>query len=486
MHPSEPDDLRALAIHAMRERGLRPAFDPQALHEAHAAASSGGGMSGDVRDLRQLDWFSIDNDDTRDLDQLSVAEAVPGGATRLRVAIADVDALVPTGGAVDDHAGANTTSVYTAAGVFPMLPERLSTDATSLHEALERLAVVVDMQVLENGELTGVSLYRAAVVNRAKLAYDSVSAWLDGGDAPAALVRAASLQDQVRLHDAVAERLRRARSARGALNVKTVSARPVFENGRLVDLRADEKNRAKDLIADLMIAANAATARFLVEQRFPSVRRVLEMPRRWDRLILLAAGHGVQLPPQPDALALDRFLRERRQADPDAFGDLSLAVVKMLGSGQYAAAAAGAPAQGHFGLAVADYAHSTAPNRRFSDLVTQRQVKAALRGAAPPYDADALATIARHCTLQEDNASKVERQVLKAAAAYLLQDRIGETFEALVTGAAPKGTFVRITGPMVEGRLVRGLEGADVGDRLRVRLVGLDAAQSHIDFERAP
>jgi exoribonuclease-2 len=480
------DDLRALAIRAMRERGLRPEFEAQALQEAHSAASSTAGLSADVRDLRQLDWFSIDNDDTRDLDQLSVAEALPGGITRLRVAIADVDALVPPGGAVDEHAGANTTSVYTAAGVFPMLPERLSTDATSLHEAMERLAVVVDMQVQENGELASATLYRAAVVNRAKLAYDSVSAWLDGGAPPAALARAPHLQQQVRLHDRVAEQLRRARSERGALNVKTVSVRPVFEDGRLVDLRADEKNRAKDLIADLMIATNAATARYLVEQRFPSVRRVLEMPRRWDRLVLLAASHGVQLPVQPDAVALDRFLRERRSADPDGFADLSLAVVKMLGSGQYAAAAAGAPAQGHFGLAVADYAHSTAPNRRFSDLVTQRQVKAALRGDAPPYDAEALVAIARHCTLQEDNASKVERQVLKAAAAWLLQDRIGETFEALVTGAAPKGTFVRITSPLVEGRLIRGYESADVGDRLRVKLVGLDAGQGHIDFERVP
>ena len=468
----------------MRTHGLLPAFSQQVLHEAEVARRRPRPAEADVRDLRSLPWFSIDNDDTRDLDQLSVAEALPGGITRVLVAIADVDALVPPGGAVDDHAGANTTSVYTAAGVFPMLPERLSTDATSLHEAQERLAVVVDMQVREDGELAAASLYRAAVVNRAKLAYDSVSAWLDGAAAPGVLARAPRLQEQVRLHDAVADRLRRARSERGALNVKTVSVRPVFEDGRLVDLRADEKNRAKDLIADLMIAANAATARFLVLQNFPSVRRVLEMPRRWDRLVLLAAGFGVQLPEQPDALALDRFLRARRAADPDGFSDLSLAVVKMLGSGQYAAAAAGAPALGHFGLAVADYAHSTAPNRRFSDLVTQRQVKAALRGDSPPYDAAALGVIARHCTLQEDNAAKVERQVLKAAAAYLLQDRIGETFDALVTGAAPKGTFVRIAGPMVEGRLVRGFEGADVGDRLRVRLVGVQPQQSYIDFER--
>ncbi len=480
-----PSSLHQLAVEAMRARGMLPTFSQQALQEA--AGSTPPAQRGDIRDLRPLTWFSIDNDDTRDLDQLSVAEPLAGGVVRLLVAVADVDALVRPGGAVDAHAGANTTSVYTAAGVFPMLPEVLSTDRSSLHEGQERLAVVADMLVQPDGDVQSAQLYRAVVRNRAKLTYDRVSRWL-GGDA-AALPQLASvpgLEQQLRVHDAVAGQLRQLRQRSGALNVSTVSARPVFdETGNLVDLRPDEKNRAKDLIADLMISANTATARFLAAQGLPSLRRFLQSPRRWDRIEALAAGFGVALPADPDPVALDQFLRAQRQADPGGFGDLSLRIVKMLGSGSYVAAAPDATNLGHFGLAVSDYAHSTAPNRRFPDLVTQRLVKAALAGDAPPYGLDDLTEIARHCTLQEDNASKVERQVLKAAAAWLLQERIGEAFGAIVTGASPKGTFVRIAQPLVEGRLVRGHEGADVGDALRVRLVSVDAGQGFIDFERA-
>ncbi|MGE4239930.1 RNB domain-containing ribonuclease [Ramlibacter sp.] len=480
------NDLQAFAIAAMRARGLRPQFLREALAQADAATPTNEAPA-DVRDLRELHWFSIDNDESLDLDQLSVAEAMPDGQTRLRVAVADVDARVPAGSAIDEHAAANTTSVYAASGVFPMLPERLSNDLTSLNEGCERLAVVVDMVVSPEGEVREAQLYRGLVVNRAKLAYGPVSAWLDGdGAAPAAVERSAALEAQVRLHDDVAARLREKRQSRGALEVKTVSGRPVFDaNGVLVDIAPDEKNRAKELIADLMIAANSATARYLVQRRSPSLRRVLEAPRRWDRMVTLAATHGYALPAQADPVALDDFLRERRVADPSAFGDLSLAIVKMLGPGEYAAAAPGEPSIGHFGLAVSDYTHSTAPNRRYTDLVTQRLIKAAIAGAAPPYDVDALAAIARHCTLQEDNAAKVERQVLKAAAALLLAPRIGEAFDALVTGAKAAATYVRIARPLVEGRLVRGFEGADVGDALRVRLVGVDAAQGFIDFERA-
>ena len=480
------DHLQRIAHAAMQERGLRARFAPQALQEAERARAGTPQRAGDVRDLRALPWFSIDNDDTRDLDQLSVAEALPGGVTRLCVAIADVDAFVHPAGAVEEHASANTTSVYTAAGVFPMLPEALSTDASSLHEGEERLAVVVDLQVQADGTVTQADLYRATVLNRAKLTYDSVSAWLDGaGPAPAAVAGSRVLEEQIRLHDAVAARLREWRQSRGALNVKTVSARPVFEGGELVDLRADDKNRAKDLIADLMIAANGATARYLTQQGFPSLRRFLQSPRRWDRIEALAAGEGASLPAEPDPVALDGFLRARRAADPEGFPDLSLRIVKMLGPGEYIAAAPGAPGLGHFGLAVNDYAHSTAPNRRYPDLVTQRLLKAAIAGEPPPYDLQDLQAIARHCTLQEDNANRVERQVLKAAAAYLLHARIGERFAAIVTGAAPKGTFVRIAQPLVEGRLVRGAEGLDVGDAVQVTLLAVDPEQGHIDFARA-
>ena len=479
-------DLHQIAVEAMRSRGLLPSFSPQALQEAEGARQTGPQAGGTIRELKHLTWFSIDNDDTQDLDQLSVAQPLPLNAVRLLVAVADVDAMVKPGGAVDGHAALNTTSVYTAAGVFPMLPLVLSTDLTSLHEGQERLAVVVDMVVQPDGVVSQSDVYRAWVVNRAKLSYDAVSAWLDGaGPAPAQMASVPGLQEQVRLHDTLAGHLRQSRNQRGALNVNTTSARPVFEGGRLLDLRPDEKNRAKDLIADLMIAANGAVAGFLMQQGFPSLRRVLQAPRRWDRIMALAASHGVTLPVQPDPLALDNFLTARRLADPAGFSDLSLAVVKMLGSGEYAAALPGASGGGHFGLAVKDYTHSTAPNRRFSDLVTQRLVKAALAREAPPYSADALSEIARHCTLQEDNASKVERQVIKAAGAWLLHDRIGETFDAIVTGAAPKGTFVRIGRPLLEGRLVRGFEGVDVGDTTRVRLISVDAVKGYIDFERA-
>ena len=490
----EPTHLHQIAVEAMRTRGLQSVFSPQALQEAEAARQTSPERGGDIRDLRHLTWFSIDNDDTRDLDQLSVAEPLAGGTVRLLVAVADVDCLVRPGGAVDGHAAANTTSVYTAAGIFPMLPEVLSTDLTSLHEGQERLAVVVDMLVAADGTVSESNIYRALMLNHAKLTYDAVSAWLDGdGPAPPQLASMPGLEAQVRLHDTLAGKLRQWRQSRGALNVNTIAARPVFKDGQLVDLRPDEKNRAKDLIADLMIATNGATARFLVDKGFPSIRRFLQAPRRWERIVTLASGHGVDLPALPDALALDRFLSARRAADPTGFADLSLAVVKLLGSGEYAAAPAllpgaakaGANGLGHFGLAINDYAHSTAPNRRFPDLVTQRLLKAALAGEEPPYSTDQLNEIARHCTLQEDNASKVERQVLKAAAAYLLDGRLGDVFDAIVTGAAAKGTFVRISSPLLEGRMVRGFAGLDVGDTLRVRLVAVDAEKSFIDFERA-
>lgn len=477
-------DLVQIATLEMRVNGFEPVFAPEVLREAEQRAQAGPQRSGDIRDLRDRQWFSIDNIDTLDLDQLTWAVALPDGSLRLAVAVADVDSMVHRGSPVDAHAAANTTSVYTAAGVFPMLPPLLSNDRTSLHEGEERLAVVVEMNIDREGSVTGTQLYRAAVRNHAKLDYDSVAAWLEGqAPPPAAIATKASLQAQLRLHDEAARSLRQWRQQRGALNVATSQARPVFDKGELVDLRADRKNRAKDLIADIMIATNGATARFLVEHRQPSMRRVLQQPRRWDRLIQLAEQHGVTLPTVPDALALDRFLTVRRQANPARFEDLSLAVVKLLGSGAYAAAPAEAPPAGHFGLAVSDYAHSTAPNRRFVDLVTQRILKATVAQDATPYSMDELDAIAKWCTVQEDRASTVERRVLKAAAAYLLHDRIGESFDAIVTGVAAKGTFVRITAPMVEGRMVRGFEGLDVGDAVRVKLRGVDIEQRFIDFE---
>ncbi|MEO8153714.1 MAG: RNB domain-containing ribonuclease [Rhizobacter sp.] len=478
-------DLTRIASLEMQTHGLQPAFAPEVQREAQACVDDDAQHVADVRDLRDRLWFSINNDDTLDLDQLSWAEALPDDGVRLAVAVADVDAKVRQGGAIDAYAAANTTSVYTAAGVFPMLPTRLSNDLTSLREGVDRLALVVEMNIDRNGGVSGSQICRALVRNQAKLAYDSVAAWLDAqAPAPPAVAASAALQARLHLHDRAALALRQWRHRRGALNVSTAQARPVFADSQLVDLRADRKNRAKDLIADLMIATNGVTARFLSEHGQASLRRVLQEPKRWDRLMLLAAQFGVTLPSAPDALALDQFLTARRKADPAGFEDLSLSVVKLLGSGAYAAAPAGAPAAGHFGLAVNDYAHSTAPNRRFVDLVTQRLLKATLAGQAPPYSIDELTAIAQHCTQQEDAASTVERRVLKAAAAYLLHDRIGESFDAIVTGAATKGTFVRITSPLVEGRVVSGFEGLDVGDAVRVKLRSVDVDQRFIDFER--
>ena len=479
--------LLQIAHRAMRERGLLPEFSPAALAEAAATRPPPLDAGAELRDLRGLPWVSIDNDDSRDLDQLSVAEALAGDRVRILVAIADVESAVRAGSALDDHARHNTTSVYTAARIFPMLPEALSTDLTSLNERAQRLAVVAEMVVEADGVLSASNVYRALVLSRAQLAYDSVAAWLEGGAPPPPKVHdAPDLEQQLRLQDRVAQVLEQVHRRRGALDLATPTARPVFENGVLTDLRPDDKNRAKELISVFMIAANGVTARFLRDKAYPSLRRVLRSPQRWDRIVALAAQLGEHLPNQADAVALDAFLARRRSADPARFPDLSLSVVKLLGSGEYVAAPAGRPSEGqHFGLAVNDYTHSTAPNRRFPDLVTQRLIKAALAGAPPPYGDEELDALARHCTLQEDNAGKVERQVRKSAAALLLSARIGATFEAIVTGASDKGTWVRTSSPTTEGRLVQGYNGLDVGDRIHVELLRVDAERGFIDFGSA-
>jgi exoribonuclease II len=480
-----PSLLAAIAHKVMLQRGLEPDFSSAVRSELAAIDGPARKSDADIRDLRELPWCSIDNDDSRDLDQLTVS-GTNGADANILVAIADVDALVTSDSAIDAHAAINTTSVYTAAGIFPMLPEKLSTDLTSLGEGDERLAIVVDMTVNDAGEVTASAVYRAIVCNHAKLAYNAVAAWLDGsGPAPQPLAAVAGLDVQLRAQDAVAQCLKRSRSEKGALTLETLEVRPVFEAGALADLRPDAKNRAKELIENFMIAANVATATFLAHNGFPSLRRVLRSPQRWQRIVDLAAGLGHALPAAPDATALDAFLLERRTTDPAGFADLSLAVVKLLGSGEYAVELPGGSAEGHFGLAVRDYSHSTAPNRRFPDLIAQRLLKSALAGRAPAYSNDELRVLAAHCTEQEDNATKVERQVQKSAAALLLQRRIGATFDAIVTGASPKGTWVRISHPTVEGRVVRGFQGLDVGDAVRVELVHTDASRGFIDFARS-
>jgi exoribonuclease-2 len=480
-------ELRDIARRAMIQRGLQPDFSPAALAETTALVEAAAETDPSIRDLRSRLWASIDNDDSRDLDQLTVAEPIAGGAVKILVAVADVDALVKEGSAIDGHARMNTTSVYTAAQVFPMLPERLSTDLTSLGEGEERLAIVIEMTVGADGAVTGSDVYRAIVLNRAKLAYDSVAAWLEGtAPAPSRAAAVPGLEEQLRVQDRVAQAMKELRHQHGALSLETLETRAVFEGDVLADLRPDERNRAKELIEDFMIAANGATAQYLERRGFPSLRRVLRSPERWGRIVELAAGLGERLPSEPGARALQEFLTRRRQADPLRFPDLSLSVIKLLGSGEYAVELPGQQADGHFGLAVRDYTHSTAPNRRFPDLVTHRLLKAALADRSAPYDPDKLGALARHCTEQENNAAKVERQVQKSAAAMLLASRIGQRFDGIVTGASEKGTWVRILQPHVEGKLVHGFAGLDVGDRVRVELVHTDVERGFIDFARSP
>ncbi|MFP5285792.1 MAG: RNB domain-containing ribonuclease [Thermoanaerobaculia bacterium] len=470
-------DLEEIARRAMVERGLQPDFPPAVLAEA-AGLEEVRSFDG-VRDLRRLPWFSIDNDDTRDLDQLTLADDL-GRDVMLYVAIADVDALVPRESDTDRHAGHNTVSVYTPGRTFPMLPERLSTGLTSLHEGEDRLAVVVGMRVDPDGSVTDSALFRAAVRNHARLTYDGVAAWLEGrGTLPE---RANRLEAQLRLQDETSCRLRERRHERGALRFETLRAKPVVEDGRVRGLEEDRKNRAKELIEDFMLAANSATASFLEGRGYPSIRRLVRSPKRWPRIVDIAARLGETLPGEPDPAALAGFLERRRAADPVAYPELSLSVLKLLGSGEYTVDLPGRPAPGHFGLAADDYTHATAPNRRYPDLVTQRLVKAALAGRPAPYEPDALEELARWCTRREDDARRVERQVSKSAAALLLADRIGDTFEAIVTGASEKGTWVRTCRHPVEGRLTRGHEDLDVGDRVSVRLVSVDVERGFIDF----
>jgi exoribonuclease-2 len=477
--------LRAIARQAMLARGLLPGYSPAVIVETRAAVAAPAVPGGPVKDLRGWLWCSIDNDDSRDLDQLTVAQELTDGAVRILVAVADVDATVHPGSAIDGHAATNTTSVYTAAQVFPMLPERLSTNLTSLNENEDRRAIVVDMTVAADGVVSASEIYQAAVCNHAKLAYNPVAAWLDGGSMPARVAEVQGMDQQLRIQDRVAQAMDGRRHQHGALSLETLEARAVLEAGTLTDLELAESNRATQLIENFMIAANAVTAVFLERRGYPSLRRVLRSPERWERIVALAAGLGTRLPPVPDARALEAFLCERRKAKPERFPDLSLTVVKLLGRGEYAMRPAGAPGAGHFALAISDYNHSTAPNRRYPDLITQRLLKSALAHEPMPYSEAQLEELAQHCTTQEDNAAKVERRVRKSAAALLLEHRIGELFDAIVTGATDQGTWVRISRPLIEGKLVAGQRGLDVGDAVRVRLTHTDVERGYIDFSRA-
>jgi ribonuclease R len=477
-------DLDSVARDALRANGFAPDETDAMRAELRAmrpVVDHGAG----VRDLRSLLWSSIDNAESRDLDQIEHAEQLPNGGIRLRVGIADVDSLVARGSAIDAHAMANATSVYTGIAVYPMLPEALSTDLTSLNEGVERVVLVVELSLAKDGAVTGHDVYRALAVNRAKLAYDTVGPWLEGhGPVPAKVDATPGLEEQVWLQDRAASLLKGMRERAGALEFDTVEATAVGRNGKVESIAVTRKNRARDLIEDFMVAANVAIAQYLAEQGRSAIRRVVREPRRWSRIVAIAAQHGSVLPAEPDARALSAFLGARRAADPLRFPDLSLGIVKLLGPGEYSLDLPGAADdEGHFGLAAHDYSHATAPNRRYADLVTQRLVKAAIAGAPAPYTNDELAAIAQQCTERENAANRVERVTRKAAAALLLAGRIGHQFDAMVTGVNKEGTYVRLLSPPAEGRVVRGEAGMDVGERVRVRLLSTDPARGFIDFE---
>jgi VacB/RNase II family 3'-5' exoribonuclease len=478
--------LERIARRVMLERGLLPDFSAEALAELASIQAPATMDSEQVRDLRDLLWASIDNDDSRDLDQLTVAEAMAGDKVKILVAVADVDAIVKNGSAIDDHARHNTTSVYTASVIFPMLPEKLSTNLTSLNFNEDRLAIVVEMLIGGDGSLQDSDIYRARVCNHAKLAYNSVAAWLEGrGAVPEAIAAVNRLDENLRMQDRVAQSMKEFRHVHGALSFETIEARPKFDGDEIRELEVEKKNRAKDIIEDFMIAANGVTARYLSSKKFPSLRRVVRTPERWERIVEIAEEHGFKLPSKPDPRVLEDFLMKEKAADSLRFPDLSLSIIKLMGAGEYVAELPGDMAPpGHFGLAVRDYGHSTAPNRRYPDLITQRLLKAAMAQRPVPYEEDKLEALGKHCTEEEDAAKKVERQVGKSTAAILLESRIGERFDAIVTGASAKGTWVRLLHPPIEGKLVHGFEGIDVGQRIHVQLIHTDVDQGFIDFKR--
>lgn len=478
-------DLQATAKQIMQENGFHPDFPPQVSQQlASLKEQANFASNGKIRDLRNLLWSSIDNDTSRDLDQIEFAESMTNGDVKIMIGIADVDAYISKQTPIDQHAARETTTVYTGVRNFPMLPEELSTGVTSLLEGQDRACMVTEFVVDAEGNIKSSDVYPAIVRNKAQLQYNSVGAWLEGtAAAPPKVAASSELQQQLKLQDSVAQKLKNQRFQHGALNLQSDEVHPLVLNNQVVDVVKQQKNRATELIEDFMVAANGVVARLL--ENVDSLRRIVRTPKRWDRIVALAATKGEKLPAQPDSKALNDFLLRRKAADPDHFADLSLAVIKLIGPGEYVLERAGETSQGHFGLAVQDYTHSTAPNRRFADIVTQRLVKSLLAGKANPYSTDELTSIASNCTLKEDAARKVEREMSKRLAAVAMQSRIGEVFDAIVTGKTDHGTFVRVAQPHIEGLLAQGEQGLDVGDKIRARLIRTDVHKGYIDFARA-
>jgi VacB/RNase II family 3'-5' exoribonuclease len=474
-------DLVAASRQEMLAHGFLPDVPADAMNQLHSIQAA---PDPQLRDLTALLWSSIDNDDSRDLDQIEWAERAPGGI-RVRVGIADVDSAVKKNTPIDHYAAHETTSVYAGIHTYPMLPEKLSTDLTSLNEAGDRAAVVVEYVVGDDGSLSSPDIYRARVRNHAQLTYNAVGAWLEGkAAAPPKVAASANLQAQLRLQDEAAQKLRAARFRLGALNFDRLEAQAIITDGHVQDIQARVSNHATQLIEDFMIAANETMARSLSDAGVSSIRRVVRDPQRWSRIVDVAHSFHERLPPEPDSGALNQFLTRRKEADPDGYESLSLCILKLMGPGIYVLARGGRDAPGHFGLAAHDYTHSTAPNRRFADLVTQRLVKAFQARQPSPYTDEELDAIARDCTEKEDGARKVQRSMLKRMAALAMQHRIGQTFHAIVTGASEKGVYARIASPLVEGRIVRGEQGLDVGEHVRVSLLNADPQRGFIDFAR--
>jgi VacB/RNase II family 3'-5' exoribonuclease len=477
-----------LARNAMVAAGFSPEFSEEVLQELGPMKQASERLRANPPspDFRGLLWSSIDNPTSRDLDQIEFAERLPNGDIRILLGIADVDALVVKGSAADLHAAQNGMSIYLGVVTFPLFPPEISNDMTSLLQDQDRQAVIVDITLDARGAVGVASVSKGTVRNRAKLNYDSAGAWLENtAKAPVMVENTPGLAEQLHLQFEAAKQFHEERIRAGALEFESIEPQPVMAGQNVTSLILERKNRARDLIENLMVATNSAIATFLEARGFSSIQRVVRTPERWPRIVALAAEQGTQLPPTPDAVALAEFLAQRRRDDPEHFADLSLAVVKLIGAAEYVVITPGKETEGHFGLAVHDYTHATAPNRRYPDLITQRLLKAAIAGESPPYSNGELEEIVAHCNDRAKAARKIERFIRKVVAATFLSGRIGETFDALVTGVSPKGTYVRVNNPPVEGRIVRGEAGLDVGEKVRVRLVGTVPERGFIDFARA-
>jgi len=486
MKDHHPVDLKAIARNVMIKYGFEPRFPDSVVREVNEISPKTFPIGlEDIKDLRMLLWSSIDNYDSMDLDQAEYCEPGQNGEIQVKIAIADVDLYVPKQSETDKYASHNGTSVYTGVETFPMLPDRLSKGITSLLPAQDRRATVIEYTVLNDGNFRPVDVYRAIIANKAKLVYEEIGDWLEGiSPLPQTVRQVPGLEAQIRLQTDAIRRLKKNRREQGALELNTIEAEAVVEEDGLVrDLVIQRQNMARCLIEEFMVAANGTMVSYLGNAGIPMIQRVVRVPKYWEEIVTTAATYGDTLPSEPDAKALAKFLIRQKAADPERFPDLSLTIIKLLGPGEYMMLEPGSEPYGHFSLAVTDYTHATAPNRRYVDLINQRLLKSVLDRIPSPYTREDLTDLSAWLTSREKGSKKVERFMRKAAAAVLLQKRIGESFDALVTGASEKGTYVRLITPPAEGRVLRGERGLTVGRKVRVRLLKTDPYNGFIDFE---